>query len=151
MDSKQLSSLLELQRKLLESMAAGCSTDQILDDLCRMIEATVPDTLASVMLLERESGSLNVISGPSFPAEALAYFNGMVPSPNMGLCGNAALLGEPVYVTDIATDPRWNGLREAVGNLGIGAFWSIPFFSEKQEILGTFAITSTGAVCPDPQ
>lgn len=150
MDSRQISKLLELQRKILESIAAGRAHGQILDNLCLIIEATVPGALASVMLLDRESGLLNVISGPTFPPEAIPYLSGMQPNPDMGSCGNAALSGEPVYVTDVASDPRWNGLREAASNLSIGACWSIPFFSEKQEVLGTFAITSTKRSKPTP-
>ena len=149
-ESRQLSRLLEMQQKILESIASGQSRRQILDDLCLMIEALVPEALTSVMLLNPESGSLNVLAGPTFPAEAIPYFNGMTPSPVMGSCGNAALSGEPVYVTDVCSDPRWNGLREAANKLGIGACWSIPFFSEKQETLGTFAITLKNRGAPTP-
>ena len=142
--------MLELQRNILESMAAGQSSGQILDSLCRMIETMVPEALASVMLLDRENRELSFLSGPSFPPGAISYFNGIAPSPDMGSCGNAALLGEPIYITDVAADPRWNGLREAANNLSIGSCWSIPFFSEKQEILGTFAITSKNRGAPTP-
>jgi len=139
-----------MQQKILESIASGQSCGQILNDLCLMIETMVPEALASVMLLDPESGTLNVLAGPTFPTAVTPYFNGLVPSPDMGSCGNAALSGEPIYVTDVPSDPRWNGLRGAANDISIGACWSIPFFSEKQETLGTFAITSKKRGAPTP-
>jgi len=115
-----------------------------------MIETTVPESLVSVMLRDQDNGSMSVLAGASLPPEATPYFNDLAPGSDIGSCGNAALSGEPVYVTDVPTNLRWSGLREATGKLRIGSCWSIPFFSDKHEILGTFVIAPQSRGAPTP-
>ena len=64
-DCRQLEELLRLQREILEAIALGTRFGEVLDKLCRLIERMVPDSAASVMLLDRTSGALNVRSAPS--------------------------------------------------------------------------------------
>ncbi|MCP3868001.1 MAG: EAL domain-containing protein [Gammaproteobacteria bacterium] len=146
----RLNQLLHLQLTILGSIAGGCSSASIFEELCRMIETIVPDSLASVMLLNKETGQLVLQAGPSFPREALPYFQTLVPGVDMGSCGNAAFSGEPVFVTNAPGDVRWNGLREAARRFNIGACWSMPILSDDKRVLGTFAITSFESCSPEP-
>src|SRR5207247_6143721 len=47
---------------------------------------------------------------------------------------------EPVYVTDILTDPRWDDYRHLMSPYGIRSVWSRPLFTSEGTVLGTFAI-----------
>ncbi|EGW55124.1 putative signaling protein [endosymbiont of Tevnia jerichonana (vent Tica)] len=148
-ETDQLDNLLELQRRILESIASGLESVTILNQLCQLIEAIVPHSLASVMLLNPESGLLRVASSPSFPPQALPYFDGIKPGETMGSCGNAALSGKPVFIDNVPGDVRWDGLREAADMFQIGSCWSFPILSVQLEVRGTFAITSLEGRTPD--
>ncbi len=148
-ETDQLDNLLELQRRILESIATGLESVTILNQLCQLIEAIVPHSLASVMLLNPESGLLRVASSPSFPPQALPYFDGIKPGETMGSCGNAALSGKPVFIDNVPGDVRWDGLREAADMFQIGSCWSFPIRSVQLEVRGTFAITSLEGRTPD--
>lgn len=139
-----------MQRKILESIATGLSCGQILDDLCQMIEAMVPEAQASVLQLDRDSASLSVLAGTTFPPEMLACFDRMLHSADMEAGKDAAGSGKPCYVIDVSSDPHWNRFGETAGSPRIGAFWSVPFFSEKQQMLGTFSIISKKRGAPTP-
>ncbi|KRT55874.1 hypothetical protein [endosymbiont of Ridgeia piscesae] len=73
-ETDQLDNLLELQRRILESITSGLESVTILNQLCQLIETIVPHSLASVMLLNPESGLLRVASSPIFPAPGTALF-----------------------------------------------------------------------------
>ncbi len=149
-DRSQLEELLCLQREILEAMALNRRFGQVLDRLCQLIERMVPDSLATVMLLDGVQGVLNVEAAPSLPADALPMLNALVPGVGAGSCGTAACCGEAVYVTDTRTDPRWSNLQHVARELGVRACWSVPIFSESKAVVGTFAISSTECRCPTP-
>ncbi len=50
---------------------------------------------------------LRHIASPSLPQHYSAAIDGLLIGPKTGSCGTAAFRGEPVEVTDIATDPLW--------------------------------------------
>ncbi len=145
----QLVRLLELQRSIIEALARGSCLEETLDRLCLLIEEMVPNTLASVMLFDTSRERLRVKAGPSFPESALIQFDGIIPGTDMGSCGNAALSGRPTYVSNVPRDPRWDGLRAAAEQFAISSCWSIPILDDQNEVLGTFAITSTEPGEPD--
>ncbi len=149
-DRKQLEKLLRLKRKILEAMALNRGFGQVLDQLCQLIERMVPGSLATVMLLDGARGILTLEASPSLPARAVKMLNGLVPGVGAGSCGAAACCGEPVYVTDTHTDPRWADLQHVAKELGVRACWSVPILSESKSVVGTFAISSMECRCPTP-
>ena len=60
--------------------------------------------------------------------------------PGVGSCGSAAYFDTPVFVSDIATDPRWVDFRDLALEHGLRACWSIPIRSTGGATLGTFAM-----------
>ncbi len=57
-----------------------------------------------------------------------------------GSCGTAIYRREPVYVTDVLTDPVWDNYRDRMLPYGIRSVWSRPLFTSEGEALGTFSI-----------
>src|SRR4029077_15094693 len=55
-------------------------------------------------------------------------------------CGSAAYKREPVFVTDIASDPHWADYVELAAKFGLGACCSTPVFSSDGALLGTVAM-----------
>jgi formate hydrogenlyase transcriptional activator len=64
----------------------------------------------------------------------------MAVSPKGASCGTAIYRREPVYATDILTDPIWDDYRHLVLPYGIRSVWSRPLFASDGKALGTFAI-----------
>ena len=148
-DARQLEQLLQLQREILEMVAAGQPTNGILAGLCQMAESMVPNSVASIMLLDAERKRLWVRSAPSIPAAGIDALNGLVPGPNAGSCGTAVFNEEPVFVCDIATDTRWADYVSTAEQFNLHACWSMPIRSASDRVVGSFALTSFEARPPD--
>jgi len=114
---------------------------RVLNGLVRAAEQDCgDDTLASVLLLDAEGRCLLHGAAPSLPAAYNAAIHGIEIGPNVGSCGTAAYARHPIYVTDIAADPRWDNFRELALAHGLRACWSTPIETLSGKLLGTFAI-----------
>ena len=128
--------ILELQNAILEMIAKGEPLAATVEQLCLRVEAAVPGITASVLILK--GGHLHTLAGPSLPLEYSAAIDGLEPGPLAGSCGTAAFLGQPVSVTDIEVDPRWQDFKALALPLGFKACWSSPIKSH-EHVIGTFA------------
>ena len=134
--------LLAGEKKLLEMVAQGDPLGDILTALCRLAEELCSRSITSILLLDPKTRQLWHGAAPSLPAEYVAAINGGVIGPSAGSCGTAAYRGEPVIVSDIASDPLWKDYRHLALPWGLRACWSMPIFSTERTVLGTFAIYS---------
>lgn len=142
-------SVLVLQNKILEMIARGEGLEATVSHLCHDIEALLPDVVCAVLRVDR-SGLTHPLAGPSLPEDYLACLDGMLIGPQAGSCGTAAYLGEPVIVSDIASDDRWVTYRATVLELGMKACWSMPIFAADGIVSGTFAFYCRVQREPDP-
>jgi diguanylate cyclase (GGDEF)-like protein/PAS domain S-box-containing protein len=140
--SSQMEELLTLQRSLLQSIATAEELQNILDDLCRMVENMVPDSVSSIMLLDDQRGVLNVLAAPKIPEGASLALNGVVPEEGRGSCAHAVLTAAPVFVNDTFADIRWSENQAFAEQFNIRACWSVPILNEQSKPVGTFAISS---------
>jgi diguanylate cyclase (GGDEF)-like protein/PAS domain S-box-containing protein len=146
--SAQLEQLLQLQRDVLEMIAIGRAGNEILDQLCLLSEAMVPDSVCSIMLFDDTRSHLDVRSAPSIPTEGIEALNGLQPGPYAGSCGTAVYTREPVFVENILTDLRWQGLLDIAERFNLRACWSIPIKAANDKVQGSFALTSFEARPP---
>jgi diguanylate cyclase (GGDEF)-like protein len=130
--------LLRLQNIVLEMIAKGEPLNATIDRLCLEVEAIVPEVVCSVLTVDRD-GLLHPLSSPSLPTSYSSLFDGLGIGPGVGSCGTAAFRGEPVAVTDIATDPLWDDYRHLALPLGLAACWSSPIVSGEGRVIATFA------------
>ena len=130
--------LSELQNEILESVAKGVPFARIADTLCRRAESLAPGGNCSIAAIDSE-GLIHPVAGPSLPLSYAEAIEGIPIGPAVGCCGTAAYRGEPVMVTDIATDPVWKGFTSLVLPLGLKACWSSPIKSAEGRVVGTFA------------
>jgi PAS domain S-box-containing protein len=114
------------------------SLAEILDSLCRLVEAQAGDVLASILLVD--GGHLRHGGAPSLPKAYTDAIDGTVIGPSAGSCGTAAYRGEQVIVEDIATDPLWADYRDLALPHSLCACWSTPVFSSQGEVIATFAM-----------
>ena len=132
-------SLQQLQKEILEAVATGWPLSRILTLLCQRAEALSPNAICSVLRVDAEANCLRPLAGPSLPDEVVEATDRVPIGPNVGSCGTAAYRGEPVEVTDIATDPLWKNYRDLFLPYGLRACWSSPIKGRDGKVLGTFA------------
>jgi PAS domain S-box-containing protein len=137
-DRKQTEELLAWQARVLELIATGHPTADVLEDILQGIETQIHGGLCSLLLLEGRR--VHVALAPSLPATYNAAIEGMEVGPDAGSCGTAAYHNRTVVVSDIANDPLWARYREAALPHGLRACWSVPLRAAGGEVLGTFAV-----------
>jgi PAS domain S-box-containing protein len=150
-ERKRTEALLEGQKRVLETMAAGAPLSDSLAALMRLIEAQAPGMLGSILLLDERAARLWHAAAPSLPPEYMAAIDGLRIGPQAGSCGTAAYRKEPVFVEDIATDPRWEEYRAVALPHGLRACWSTPIFDSQRQVLGTLAMYYRQLGLPQPE
>jgi PAS domain S-box-containing protein len=133
--------LLVSQRRVLERIASGAPLEEILETLVRLIEEQAGGMRCAVLLADAGQQRLRFVAAPHIPEE---YRLGIEPylriAPEMGSCGTAALLRQPVYTRDTASDPLWENFGQIAVRNGLRAVWSTPILSDANTVLGTFAM-----------
>lgn len=124
---------------LLKSILAGSPLHEVLTVIARLVESQGNGTLCTVWLPNEGTRELYCVAAPSLPGFS-AHVGPMRVGPKGGSCGTAVYRGEPVYATDILTDPIWDDYRDLMLPYGIRAVWSRPLFAQEGKVLGTFAI-----------
>ena len=147
--------LLAGERRVLEMIARGLPLADVLDVLARTVEDLAGDgLLASILLLDDDRTHLRHGAAPSLPDEYIRGVDGLAIGPDVGSCGTAAYRGEPVIVSDIATDPRWTAYPQfsdlALAH-GLRACWSTPITGSDGRVLGTFAMYYPEPRTPSPE
>ena len=128
------------QSHILQRIAANAPLNEILNRLVLLIEAQSPDMLCSVLLLSDDGDHVRHGAAPSLPEAYVKAVDGSSIGPKNGSCGTAMYRGEPVFVSDITTDPLWDDYRELASASGLRACWSTPILSGRGKVLGSFAM-----------
>jgi PAS domain S-box-containing protein len=124
----------------LKMILIGAPLNEVLTTITRLIEAHSAGMLCSIFLLDEDSLHLRYGVAASLPEAYRAATDGICIGPNVGSCGTAAYLRQPVFVSDIASDPRWSKFRDFALQSGLRAAWSTPIISHDGKVLGTFGM-----------
>jgi len=138
--------ILEILRMIL----AGTSLKDVLTSVARVVEAQREGMLCSVSLLDPDRIHMRAIAAPTLPSSYVAALDGFALGPEGGSCGAAVNRREPVFVTDVLTDPILERVRDVITAHGLRACWSAPIISQGGEILGTFAFYFRSVRGPSP-
>ena len=128
------------QSRILQKLAANAPLSDILERLMLLIESQSPGMLCSVLLLSEDGDHVRHGAAPSLPLGYVKAIDNAAIGPKHGSCGTAMYRGEPVVVTDIATDPLWEDYKELALANGLRACWSTPILSGRGKVLGSFAM-----------
>ena len=128
------------ERRALEMLAAGAMLEDILLAIVSVIEELVPDTLASILVVDETGTRLRHAASNSLPEAYTKQIDGAPIGPAVGSCGTAAYRRDAVFVTDIETDPLWVDYRAIARPFGLRACWSSPILANDGHVLGTFAM-----------
>ncbi len=133
-------SLLVAEQRTLQMIARGASLAEVLDDLCRTIDAQAPDAISSVLLMDPDGKRLWPGAVSRVPSGFIQAIAPLTIGPCVGSCGTAAFLKKRVIVSDIANDPLWAPFRDLALSYGFRAGWSQPIVSKDKQVLGTFGL-----------
>ena len=133
-------SLLVAEQRTLQMIASGASLAEVLDDLCRTIDAQAPGAISSILLMDPDGKRLWPGAVSRVPSGFIQAIAPLTIGPCVGSCGTAAFLKERVVVSDIANDPLWAPFRDLALSYGFGAGWSQPIVSKDKQVLGTFGL-----------
>jgi GAF domain-containing protein len=134
---------------VVSELRRGDTMENILNKHLLTVEGASDDEiLTSVLLLTPDGKRLTHGAAPSLPQSYLDAINGSEIGPSAGSCGTAAYTGEPVYVSDIATDPRWAAYKELALSHRLQSCWSTPILRADGGVMATFAIYHRSAGAP---
>jgi formate hydrogenlyase transcriptional activator len=140
-DARNASGLLspEAVLDILRLILAEAPLVEVLTIIAQLVESPGDGTLCTIWLPHDDGKQLYCAVAPSLPG-FIADVGSMLIGPKGGSCGTAVYRKEPVYVTDILSDPIWDHYRHLLLPYGIRAVWSRPLFTTNGKVLGTFAI-----------
>jgi formate hydrogenlyase transcriptional activator len=138
-------SVLKLQKLIF----AGSPLSEVLTDIAQLVESQAHGMLCTIWLPDEDGRELYCAAAPSLP-EFSSRVGTMAVSPRGASCGTAVYRGEPVYVSDILTDPLWDNYRGRLMHYGIRSVWSRPLFTSEGKALGTFSINYREPRSPSP-
>ena len=138
---KRNETIREAHNKVLELAVADSPLEETLSALIGIVESTSrTGVLGSILLLDPDGKHLRHGAAPSLPELYCAAIDGAEIGPKAGSCGTAAFTGQPIFVSDIATDPLWEDYSEFALSCGLRACWSTPILTGGDKVLGTFAM-----------
>ena len=138
-DERRAEETLRGQAHILEMIASGAPLAVTLAHLVGLIEAQMPDSICSVLLLDEDGATIRHGAAPSLAREYVQAIDGIKIGPKAGSCGSAMYWAKPVVVSDIDTDPLWDDYRGLAVQHGLRACWSTPITSQEGKVLGAFA------------
>ncbi len=142
MSAAEFQEISDIQQEVLQMVADGAEKNTILISLCKLSESLLPNSVASIMLKDKETGLMSVSCAPSIPDEGHKALANLKPGPGGGSCGNAVFRNQPQYVKDTLTDERWEDLRELARDFNLCSCWSMPIRDKNGEAVGSFALSS---------
>jgi formate hydrogenlyase transcriptional activator len=128
-------SVLNLQKLIF----AGSPLSEILTNIAQLVESEAEGMSCTIWLPDADGKELYCAAAPSLPG-FIAQAGTMAIGPKGGSCGTAIYRKEPVYATDVLTDPAWDLYRDRLLPYGIRSVWSRPLFTSEGKALGTFSI-----------
>ncbi|MCH1865310.1 ATP-binding protein [Nocardioides sp. CFH 31398] len=132
--------MLTRQRGILEMIARAAPLQDVLTQLLASLETLMDGARCSVLLLDREHGTLHHGAAPTLPAAYVAAIDGLHIGDGQGSCGTAAAVNAPVVATDVRSDARWAGFRGLALDAGLRSCWSTPIAGHDGHPVGTFAV-----------
>lgn len=124
----------------LKMILIGAPLNDVLTSIALLIEAHTPGALCSVFLLDEDGVHLRYAAAPTLSDEYRIATDGVSIGPQVGSCGAAAYLGQPVFVFDVLSHPHFASFRDLIVRTGMRASWSSPIISHGGKVLGTFGM-----------
>lgn len=139
---KQYDIIADIQQQVLAQLASDEPAIDILKSLCSLAESVLTNAVASIMLLDKNTGLLNVLCAPSLSQKGHEALVNLKPGSFGGSCGNAVFRNEALFVQNTFEDERWRDLRHVAFDLNLCSCWSMPVRDESGQAIGSFSLSS---------
>ncbi|XZE19604.1 ATP-binding protein [Pirellulaceae bacterium SH449] len=133
------STICKKSRQLLEQIATGQPTSEVLMELVKSIEDWTPGVRCSVMRLDSNQQRFYTMLAPRLPR----CISDTIDKLSDIKCGPRSLSvhsNERVITCEIDTAPEWTTLRELALQHHLGACWSEPIRDARGVVLGSFVV-----------
>src|SRR5271154_1652339 len=124
---------------ILKLIFAGSPLPEVLTIIARLVESQGDGMFCTIWLPDEDGERLHCAAAPSLPGFC-AHVGFTTVGPKGASCGTAVYRKEPVFVTDILTDPLWDDYRHLMSPYAIRSVWSRPLLTKEGKALGTFAV-----------
>jgi PAS domain S-box-containing protein len=151
-DRKRAELLIEGKNRLLEMVAARVPLNDILVDLCRLVESTMMGSFCSTMLVDPDRDTFHGAAASSLSADFVAAVQSMPLDSEAGPCAMAACLRHQVVVSELTLDARWQDQLwyQLAMKAGLKSCWSTPVVSTAGQVLAVFAVYYRDTKVPTP-
>jgi diguanylate cyclase (GGDEF)-like protein len=137
------------QNRILRAIVSTTPLSEILELIVEMAEASDPEQICSILLLDEDGKHIRHGAAPGLPDFYNNAIDGLEIGPQVGSCGTAMYTGKQVIVEDIENHPYWVNYLELTRKAGLRACWSTPIFDTDNHALGSFAIYYRTVKSPD--
>lgn len=130
------------EKQLLQMVATGRPLTEVLDALCREVEALTPESRCGILLVGPDRQHFRFGAGPSIPEAYRLACDGVPIDPTSGPCALAVVSKKAVISPDIMEDARWasSPLLPVVAVSGLAACWSMPILISNGEAAGDLTV-----------
>ncbi len=139
-EHERAQSLLAGEKRILEVISTSSSHDGGLTELVEFVEAQSGSVACAIMLVDEVASRLRNGASPNLPSSIVDAIDGMSVGVSTGVCGRAAFLNQVVAVTDIATDPLCESVRDLALEHEFQACCASPINSSSGRVLGTISL-----------
>lgn len=136
---KRIEALLREENEVLALIAARVPLENILVEIARTVDALADGASAAIILVDRENAVLRCVAAPDLPP-GFAQTIATLPLAATSGSGGAAIHRNERVISDIATDPNWEALRDEALAAGLKTCWSAPILSSRGQPLGAVDI-----------
>ena len=140
--AQEYNKIISFEAQIFELVASREKATNVLSKLCSLAESMLSGSVASIMIKDKATGKLNVISAPSIPQAVQDALANLTPGLGAGSCGNAVYRNEPQYVENTFEDERWSDLHQLAVDFNLCACWSMPIRNDLKDPIGSFALSS---------
>lgn len=134
--------LLVGENRLLQLITQEVPSASFLEALCLLVEETIRDCRASIVLTGVCGTRMSPGAAPNLPVDFIeATVRGLVDI-EAGPCAMAIALNQPVVASDLATESRWqsSGWTQRALSFGLRACYATPVLNTSGGVLGALTI-----------
>lgn len=131
---------LAAQQTIQDMVVQEESLTATLEEVCRMVESQIVDSVCSIRLSNRDLDTLEWAAGEQLPERFRQPVDCSDSDVQSTTCGLAAVSGEVTISPDLASDADCAGLGDAADEHGVHACWSHPIVSSNGALLGTLCV-----------
>ncbi len=129
------------QQRILQLMARGRPLDEVLGELCALVDRHASGAFSCVLLADADGRKLGFGAGPGVPgalAELLAEPSGYEGTEAFGCA--ALLAGRPWASADLQADPSWGSWGPQARAAGLEGWAALPILGLDRQVLGACAL-----------